>query len=101
MTSTIKQKESKTNKRGFFDILTEIVGWIQIVASPLLLGAIIGAFIYFSDPTTTRLVIGIVITSIGLIIGAIFATRVWKKSGTMHFLSRISATPELDKNDGE
>jgi hypothetical protein len=33
----------------------------------------------------------------GLILGIIWATRTWKKHGTMQFLSRLNATPDLDK----
>lgn len=47
----------------------------------------------------------IAVALLALIIGIVFATRVWKKQGTMHFLSRVSASPELDgtaeKNDSE
>lgn len=84
-----------------FEFITEVIGWLQIVASPLLIGLAVGAIIYFTDPTTTRLVIGIAIAAVGLIIGIIWATRQWKGKGTIWFMSRIMATPELDKPDGE
>ncbi|UKJ06216.1 hypothetical protein [Solitalea lacus] len=74
---------------------------MQIVASPLLIGLAIGATIYFSDPTTTRLFIGIIVATVGLIVGIIWATRQWKGKGTIWFMSRIMATPELDNIDGE
>ena len=57
---------------------------------------ITGFFIYISNPTTTRLIIGIGITLIGLVAGIIFATKIWKKKGTINFISRVSASPELD-----
>lgn len=84
----------------FFEKLTELIGWLRIVASPLFIGLAIGAIVYFSNPTITALVIGISIASIGLIIGILIATKIWKtKEGTMWFLSRIMATPELDKKE--
>ncbi len=43
--------------------------------------------------------IGILIAGIGLTIGITWATKTWKKTGTMQFLSRIDATPELDNRD--
>ncbi len=49
-----------------------------------------------SNPSTARLVFGISIATLGLIIGIIWATNIWKKTGTMRFMSRIMATPELD-----
>lgn len=57
--------------------------------------------IYFSNPTTLRLVIAIAVVIIALIVGIILATRIWKKQGTMHFVSRIMASEELDDLDKE
>jgi hypothetical protein len=96
MSDKIQNSETKKGEMSPFEYFTEIVGWLQIVASPLLFGLIIGTCIYLSDPTTLKLVIGIGIALIGLIIGIVFATRVWRKQGTMHFVSRVMATPEPD-----
>ena len=79
-----------------FEIITEIVGWIQIVLSPTLIGIAFGLGIYYNFPNNYGLVFGIFIASIGLIIGIIWATKKFKTTGTIHFLSRISAIPELD-----
>lgn len=79
-----------------FEFIMEIIGWLQIVASPFLIGLGIGAFIYFPNPTLTNLIIGIVISIIGLITGIIWATKIWKTKGTMWFVSQVSATPDLD-----
>jgi hypothetical protein len=78
---------------------TEVIGWLQIAVSPLIIGLGIGAFVYLSNPTTTRLVIGCVIAALGLVVGIVFATRVWKKKGTVKFMSGVMATPELDKEE--
>jgi amino acid transporter len=99
MTDELQKNETKKDKMCFFDYAVEVVGWLEIVASPLSAGLIIGAIIYFSNPTTWRLIIAISIATLGLIVGIIFATRIWKKQGTMHFLSRIMASPELDNLD--
>lgn len=82
-----------------FELITESIGWLQIVASPLLIGLIIGAIIYFPNPTTLRLVIGTIVATLGLVIGIIWATKQWKGKGTIWFMSRIMATPELDNVD--
>lgn len=83
------------------EFITELIGWFQIVLSPLLIGLFIGAIIYFSMQDSLGLVLGIGVTSLGLIIGIVFATRVWRKKGTVNFMSRISASPELDNLDDE
>ncbi len=85
----------------FFEFITETIGWLQIVASPLLIGLGIGAFIYFPDPTTIRLVLGIIVATLGLIVGIIWANKAWKGKGTIWFVSRVMATPELDEPDEE
>jgi hypothetical protein len=36
-----------------------------------------------------------------LIAGIILASKIWKKRGTVDFISNISATPELDNLDQE
>ncbi len=58
---TRKKKDIKKSDKGIFrifELITESIGWLQIVASPLLIGLVIGAVIYFSDATTTKLFIG-------------------------------------------
>ncbi len=83
------------------EFITEAIGWLQIVASPLLIGLGIGALVYFSHPTELRMIVGISVAALGLVIGIVWATRIWKKYGTMRFLSRIIATPELDNKREE
>ncbi|RYE52164.1 MAG: hypothetical protein EOP48_17030 [Sphingobacteriales bacterium] len=83
--------------RSFFELLLEVFGWIQIVASPLLLGIVIGLLLFLADPGGFGTVIGILVAVIGFIIGIIWATRIWKRKGTMNFMSRIMASPELDE----
>lgn len=99
LTDKTKRDEKYQNKMSFFDYAMEVVGWLQIVASPLLLGLVLGAVIYFSNPSDGRLALGIFVALVGLFAGIVFATKVWKKQGTIHFVSRIMATPELDNSD--
>lgn len=51
---------------------------------------------YYYFPNLVGLIIGILIAFIGLTFGIILATKKFKTTGTIHFLSRVSATPELD-----
>ncbi|HNR19275.1 MAG TPA: hypothetical protein PKL45_04735 [Bacteroidia bacterium] len=83
----------------FFNLFTEIIGWLQIVASPFLVGIVIGALIYLQNPSETRLIFSTIIVLTGLITGIIFANKVWRKKGTINFLSLLSATPELDNEE--
>lgn len=76
--------------------MLEIFGWIRIVLSPILVAFLIAAPIYFNKPDNTGLILSIIILFAGLIIGIVWATRVWKKQGTQQFLSQISASPDLD-----
>lgn len=80
-----------------FEWFVEIVGWLRIVASPFFLGIIAGIVIYGFKPDISGFVIGAIVALISLIIGIIWATKILKKHGTNHFLSRIMATPELDE----
>lgn len=85
-----------------FELITELIGWFQIAASPFLIGLMIGSAVYFRNQTMTNLIIGICIAVLGLITGIILATKKIKsKKGTVWFLSRTMATPELDKKDEE
>ncbi len=99
MSYKVQPEEKKQRKLSFFECVFEVIGWLQIVASPLLAGLVVGAIIYFSNPGDLRLVLAIFVAIIGLLMGIVFATRVWKKQGTIHFVSRVMATPELDKLD--
>jgi hypothetical protein len=77
--------------------ITSIIAWLQIVVSPLLIGIVIGFIIYYCMPDLTGLVLGIVISAVGLIIGIIWASRVWKRRGTVEFMSEILSSPDFDK----
>jgi hypothetical protein len=99
---TNPKKNPKKSEGGIFSIfgfITESIAWLQIVASPLLIGLIIGSLIYFPNPSRARLVLGSTIAVLGLVIGIIWATKQWKGKGTVWFISRVSATPELDNKD--
>jgi flagellar biosynthesis protein FliQ len=100
MTEAKQQDGKQKGKLNFFELMTEIFDWLQIVISPLLIGLAIGFVIYLSKPDKLGLIIAISVAAVGLIIGIIWAIRVWKKEGTMNFISKIMATPEFD-NLGE
>ena len=99
---TKNNKKIQQPPRGMFrifEIITELMGWWQIVLSPLLIGLIIGSVLYFYEPTTIRLIIGVIIATTGLVIGIIWATKQWKGKRTMWFMSNIMSTKEIDNSD--
>ena len=81
----------------FLKILTEAFAWLQIAASPSLVGIIIGALIYAFKRDNVGLTIGIAVAFLGITAGIIWAIKIWKKKGTVEFMSKVNATPELNK----
>jgi hypothetical protein len=64
-----------------------------------LIGVAIGFLIYISKSDTTGLIIAISVATVGLIIGIIWATRIWKKKGTINYLSEVLKSDDLDYLD--
>lgn len=96
---SIEQNSKEVNPKGFFKFIEftlELYGWLRIVASPFIIGIILGAFIYFPQPSQGRLVLGSLVAALGLFIGIVWASKHWKGKGTLFFLSRTQTTPELD-----
>lgn len=59
--------------------ITEIIGWLQIVISPTLIGVGLGFIIYSNFQNTTGLILGIIFSIIGFAIGIFLATRKFKQ----------------------
>lgn len=78
----------------------EILSWLRIATSPLFLGILIGGLVYLKMGEA-GFVPGIVITAIGGIVGVLWATKIWKKTGTTNFISSIEASPDLDQKPSE
>lgn len=81
------------------EIFIEVFYWLRIMASPLLISIGFGILIYSFSPKSGSLYLAIGISFIGLIVGIVWATKVWKKTGTSNFMSRVNASPELNKNN--
>ena len=93
---TIQSKIMDKENRNWFDVLTEALGWVQIMLSPTLVGLVLGGLFYLYSSDLVGKIGGLVIATSGLVIGLIWATHAKKKHGTIWFLSRTMATPELD-----
>ena len=72
-----------------FEILLEIFGWFQIVLGVTLAAGLIAFLIYLKWSNWTGECVAIIVVSIGFILGAVWATRIWLKHGTIAWLSRI------------
>ena len=84
----------------FFELLIELVGWLQIMISPTLIGGIIGLAVYYRYENLIGTMIGLGTGLLGLFFGIVWASKIFKsEKGTFWFISRIMATPDLDKNE--
>ena len=88
--------------RNIFEESTEIAGWLQIFMSPFIISLILAIVIYVSFDSLLSVIISALVFIIGIFIGVKIANKIYKsKEGTIHFVSRISASPELDEEEKE
>jgi hypothetical protein len=71
------------------EIILEIIGWLQIALGVTLAVGLVALFIYLKWDNEIGKTVSIILLSLGFIIGAVWATRIWKKHGTIAWLSRI------------
>jgi hypothetical protein len=70
-------------------LFLEIMGWLQIALGTTLGFSLIAFRMYYCWPTQIIKTISIIIILIGFITGSVWATRIWKKYGTVEWLSGI------------
>jgi len=83
-----------------FHGVVEIIFWVAIFCSPLLIGAAIAFIIYINAPKLEWLSIGV--GSLGVLTGILVAERIRRKYGCTQFMSRlisISVSSSIDKFD--
>ena len=71
------------------EAILEIIGWFTIAIGVTLGTALIAFVVILKWSTKTGEFVAILIVSIGFILGAIWATRIWRKHGTIAWLSQI------------
>lgn len=75
----------------------EVIQGVRIVLSPTLIAVLVALLVFQQLPNSKGFMAGIVIILIGLIIGIVWAVRIWKKTGTNEYMSRVNASPDFDK----
>lgn len=84
-------------KKNFFELITELIGWVSIAISPLLIGSLLGLLIYIFKTDRIGLILAILAAGSGLITGIVWASRIWKKEGTIQFLSRLISSEQMQQ----
>jgi membrane associated rhomboid family serine protease len=82
----------------FFRQLTSLFAWLQIVISPILIGAIIGMILYTFLMKPINFLLAVIVSIGGFIVGIIWAEKVRKKTGTVEYMSKAISIPEVDNN---
>lgn len=73
-------------------IILEIIGWLSIAGGTTLGAALISFIVYTKWQNEAGKTVAVIILIIGFIAGAIWATIIWKKYGTVEWLSGIRKT---------
>lgn len=76
--------------------MIEVLCWLRIVASPTIMGGIAGFLLWKGVGGASGILFGGLVALCGLILGIMWAIRIWKKQGTSTFMSRVNASPDLD-----
>lgn len=88
-------------ERTWFSKLMDGIGWLLIFLCPFLALGALGVIAFLALGFWLGLIIGVFLVFSGAILGFLFAQWVSKKMGTMFFISRVSATPQLDGRDDQ
>ncbi len=83
----------------FFNQMLEVLSWLQIAVSPLLIGMFFGALIYYFIPNKIGMALAIIIVLLGIIIGIVWAIKTTKKVGASNMLNRLTHQPEFDEDE--
>ena len=81
------------------DTISECIGWVQIVISPIIISILLAVVVYYFKQDRIGLILGILILVGGIITGIVWATRIYRKRGTVNFMAKVSSNPELDKEN--
>ena len=79
--------------------LLSALAWLQIFISPAIIGAIAGVAIWLALRGLLGVILGLIAGLSGCISGIVFAEKARLGKGTIEFMSRITAHPELREKE--
>ncbi|HEX6913792.1 MAG TPA: hypothetical protein VF145_01040 [Chitinophagaceae bacterium] len=71
------------------EILLEILGWVTICASVIIISALLALTLIYFWKNERANTIGWIMIACGIVSGIVIATIIWKRQGTVSWLSRI------------
>ncbi len=80
------------------DRLVAAVAWLEIAISPSLIGITAGAGVWLALRSSAGVAVGLILASLGLMTGVVFAEKARRKVGTVAFMTRIRAHAELNSS---
>ena len=81
--------------------LLSVLAWLQIFISPAIIGIVLGVIIWLNMRNVWGLSAAILIALIGCGIGIAFAEKARRNKGTIEFMARNIAHPELREKDNK
>jgi disulfide bond formation protein DsbB len=81
--------------------LLSSLAWLQIFISPAIIGAFFGVIIWLNMRNAWGLSAAIIIALIGCGIGIAFAEKARRGKGTIEFMPRNTAHPELREKENK
>jgi len=79
----------------FIERLLGWIGWIQIFILPSSFGGIVGFATYNYLMNVWGVSLGILSLLIGFAVGFLWAEKIRQKGGTVKFLSKVNASPDV------
>lgn len=76
---------------------TEFLAWMRIALSPILFTLILAVLVYWYADSPAGNILAVCILILGVIAGVLLAEYARKHGGAINFISKLHASPELDK----
>ena len=83
----------------FIEGLISALAWLQFFISPAIIGVIAGGLIWLSQRSFWSAALGFAVALVGCITGIVFAEKARRSKGTIEFMSRTIAHPELREKE--
>jgi hypothetical protein len=75
----------------------EFLAYIRIFLSPMLFFGIVAGLVYWYFDSSSGVILAIAALIVGVVCGLLLSNYARKRGGAVKFISRLNATPELDK----